>query len=135
MTCRSPVGKKGLFPNEEFFVSKIFTGNGNILSGRELRRMEKEFLDKEPTRQKLGGFHLHDFSMLCRGESLAQTKPLQQNECRHSLMGDPYFTLCPLRLETLSDSPRITIFHDFLSDNEMKTMKHSIMAQMQVRSG
>ena len=47
-------------------------------------------------------------------------------------MSDPYFMLSPLRVEKLSESPIISIFHDFLSDKEMKTMKHAIMAQMQV---
>ena len=127
---RSP--QRGLRPNEEFFVSKIFTNEGNVLSGRTLRRMEKEFLEREPNKQSTGGFHLHDFSMLCRGEKLPHTKPLTQTQCRLSTMSDPYFILCPLRLEKLSEDPSISIFHDFLSEMEMKSMKHAIMAQMQV---
>ena len=47
-------------------------------------------------------------------------------------MSDPYFILCPLRLEKLSEDPSISIFHDFLTEMEMKSMKHAIMAQMQV---
>lgn len=38
----------------------------------------------------------------------------------------------PLHEEIISESPSITIFHDFLSNEEMTSMKLSIMAQMQV---
>ena len=38
----------------------------------------------------------------------------------------------PLHEEIISESPSITIFHDFLSDEEMTSMKLSIMAQMEV---
>ena len=123
-----------MLPNEEFFVSKIITKEGNILSGRTLRRMEKEFLEKEPPGKIKAGFHLHDFSMLCRGEILPHTKPMEETKCRLSSLDDPYFMIGPLHVETLSESPSITIFHDFLHEKEMKNMKHSIMAQMQVWS-
>ena len=35
-------------------------------------------------------------------------------------------------METLAESPSITIFHDFLSESEMRMMKISIMAQMEI---
>ena len=65
-----------------------------MLSGRTLRRMERDFLLSAPPGEISGGIHLHDFSMLCRGETLAHTKPLTRNTCHFSTMDDPYFTLC-----------------------------------------
>ena len=65
-----------------------------MLSGRTLRRMERDFLLSAPPGQINGGIHLHDFSLLCRGETLAHTKPLTRTTCHLSTMEDPYFTLC-----------------------------------------
>ena len=87
------MGKRGLLPNEDFFVSKIFTEEGKMLSGRTLRRMERDFLLSSPPGQISGGIPLHDFSMLRRGETLAHTKPLTRTTCHLSTMEDPYFIL------------------------------------------
>ena len=43
-----------------------------------------------------------------------------------------YYLPGPLHVETIAESPIITIFHDFLSDEEMRSMKLSITAQMEV---
>ena len=80
-----------MLPNEDHFVSKILTEDGGMLSGRTLRRMEGDF----PVSSSMdGGIPLRAFSMLCRGERLAHTKPLTRTTCHLTTMDDPYFTLC-----------------------------------------
>ena len=40
----------------------------------------------------------------------------------------------PLHEEVLSESPSIVMFHDFLTSEEIKFMKNTIMSQMKVLS-
>ena len=43
-----------------------------------------------------------------------------------------FIILAPLHVEEISKDPEITIFHDFLSDEDMKFLKYTIMSEMKV---
>ena len=135
-------GEAGVLASEDLFLSKIVTSEGNVSSSRLLRRRERE-----------GRENLNDvlmFSLLCTGQTLPHTKPLSEEKCRLSALEDPYFLLgeylltyqrifpiksclAPLHIELLSEEPQISMFHDFLSNREMETMKQMIMVEMEVR--
>ena len=130
---RTPVGQRGVLPNEEVFVSKILNDEGITKSGQELRKEEKVFLQSEPqVRDLSSGFNIHDFYALCRGETLNQTKSLKDPKCYSTALNDPYFLLAPLHLEILSDDPQIHIFHQILTNQEMDFMTTRVMAQLKV---
>ena len=130
---RTPVGQRGVLPNEEVFVSKILNDEGITKSGQELRKEEKVFLQSEPqVRDLSSGFNIHDFYALCREETLNQTKPLKDPKCYSTALNDPYFSLAPLHLEILSDDPQIHIFHQILTNQEMDFMTTRVMAQLKV---
>ena len=62
---KSPVGQRGVLPNEESFVSKIFRDEEITKSGHLLREDEKLFLQSEPqVRNLASGFNIHDFYAL-----------------------------------------------------------------------
>ena len=44
---RTPVGQRGVLPNEEVFVSKILNDDGITKSGQELRKEEKVFYESK----------------------------------------------------------------------------------------
>ena len=130
---RTPVGHRGVLPNEELFVSKIVNDEGVMRTGQQLREEEIVFLQSEPQVRDLStGFNIHDFYSLCRGEEINLTKPLEDPACLLTTNNDPYFLLAPLRLEVLSDNPPIHIFHQVLTEAEMRFMKTRVMDQLKV---
>ena len=132
---KSPVGQRGVLPNEEVFVSKIFRDDGTTKSGKQLREEEKLFLQTEPqVRVLTSGFNIHDFYALCRGESLNMTKHPKNPKCYTTTQDDPYFLLAPLKLEMLSDDPPIYMYHHILTEGEIHFMTSSVMAQLKVLS-
>ena len=78
--------------------------------------------------------------MLCC-HCLPCVSPFHKNLRSHILVPSPYlpgiFTSDipgPLHEEVLSESPSIVMFHDFLTSEEIKFMKNTIMSQMKVIS-
>ena len=130
---RTPVGQRGVLPNEEVFVSKVLNDEGITKSGQKLRKEEKVFLQSEPqVRDLSSGFNIHDFYAICRGETLNQTKPLKHLKCYLTTLDEPYFLLAPLQLEIISDDPQIHIFHQILTNQEMDFMTTRVMSQLKV---
>ena len=41
--------------------------------------------------------------------------------------------LAPLHIEVLSEDPRIVMFHDFLTELEMVTLKQLTLAELEVK--
>ena len=42
-------------------------------------------------------------------------------------------SLAPLHIEVLSEDPRIVMFHDFLTEREMVTLKQMTLAELEVK--
>ena len=131
----------GAEPSEGFFISRVETDLGNVTSGRQLR-------ERERGRSDLSSLQ---FSLLCRGETLPHTKTVSDHQqCRISTVEDAYFILgqcalsrpvltlisiyvAPLHIEVLSEDPRIVMFHDFLTELEMNTLKQMTLAEIEVK--
>lgn len=121
----SPEDQRGNLPNEEFFVRKT---DGRV-TGKELRAEEvgMKHKDAEVLRQ---GFHLHNFYTLCRGEVPVTGTTPRLPLCRLTNRNDFYFLLRPLREEEVSLDPLVLVFHDFLSEGEIRLMKDQAMSDM-----
>ena len=131
----------GAEPSEGFFISRVETDLGNVTSGRQLR-------ERERGRSDLSSLQ---FSLLCRGETLPHTKTVSDHQqCSISTVEDAYFILgqcalcrpvltlisiyvAPLHIEVLSEDPRIVMFHDFLTELEMNTLKQMTLAEIEVK--
>ena len=133
----------GAEPSEGFFISRVETDLGNVTSGRQLR-------ERERGRSDLSSLQ---FSLLCRGETLPHTKTVSDHQqCSISTVEDAYFILgqcplsrqvltltlisiyvAPLHIEVLSEDPRIVMFHDFLTELEMITLKQMTLAEIEVK--
>ena len=51
----------------------------------------------------------------------------------HLTTGDqPYFTLAPVRVETICEEPMLTIFHDIVTKKETDYMKSKVLQNLQV---
>ena len=130
----SPVGQRGNYPNEEFFVRRI-ESSPNITTGRELRFEEAEFLQRGSTNGHLKqGFNIHDFYTLCRGEKVDYSSAPQNPMCWLTTKNNPYFILSPIKTEVISEKPLVHLYHDVLTDNEMKLMTSRILNQMKAAS-
>ena len=145
-------------PNEEFFVSRLGPRAGpGPRTGRQLREREAEQLRGRVSGPGPGSYlDIHDYKALCQGGTLPGAEGDRGRGCRLSTNGDPYFILGnringlsiatghvwiftsdipgPLHEEVLSESPSIVMFHDFLTSEEIKFMKNTIMSQMKVIS-
>jgi len=99
------------------------------MTGKELREEEKGFQQEEAEVLRQG-FHLHNFYSLCRGEvSIRSTAP-KLPLCRLTHRNDDYFRLLPLKEEEISLDPPIAVFHEFLSEGEMRLMKNQAMPDL-----
>jgi len=128
---RSPAGQKGNLPNEEFFVRKI-VNTPRLITGKELRKEETEFLAKEPKNSYLNqGYNIHDFYALCRGEQVNHSHAMTKPMCKLTTKNDPYFYLAPIKQEIVSEEPLLHLYHGILTDREIEFMTTRIMSQLQ----
>ena len=44
-------------------------------------------------------------------------------KCRLSSRGDPYFALQPVKVEEMHHDPDVVLFHEVISEKEMKIVK------------
>ena len=126
----SPLGQKGTFPNEEFFVERV-DDHGKISFGKELRERETQFLRKFSISGYLRqGFDIHDFYALCRGDIL-ENKKQYQGTCLYTNKNDPFFFLSPLKKEILSEEPPLHIYHGILTSKEMEFLTSRIIDKLE----
>ena len=115
---RSPVGQRGNYPNEEFFVRKV--DQDKITTGQELRREEAAYLrEYSMTGYLKQGWNIHDFYSLCRGEAVSHTMVPTKQHCQLTTKNNPYFYLAPLRQEIVSEDPLVHLYHDILTEGEI----------------
>jgi len=135
---RSPVGQSAVLPNEEFFmmrVSETLVSRPDGRKGRNLRREEELSRVNQPLQEGPlpGGYSQQDFYTLCRGETLQRNNSIssrREKHCQLKTKGHPYFMLAPLREEILSASPLLVLYHDLLTEGEMRFMKEKVSSQM-----
>ena len=131
---RSPLGQRGNFPNEEFFVRRI-ENDSELTTGKDLRSEGKIFLGEEtkdgPLKQ---GYNIHDFYSLCRGEKVRHSHAPSNPMCRLTTKDNPYFFLAPLKLEILSEQPLLHLYHEVLTDGEIDVMTTRILSQLKAAS-
>ena len=60
--------------------------------------------------------------------SCSPARPL----CHVTNNQQPYFTLAPLRVETICEEPYLVIFHDILTPQEMTYMKSHVLKDLRV---
>lgn len=137
----SPVGQKGILPNEEKFLARLRDTKGEGPDGRlgrTVRRAEAAFLAKEPDlplANLTAGYSHHDFYSLCRGDPVTRVVARLDPHCylRHRApRGNQHFMLPPLREEVVSSSPLLLLYHDMLTEQEMQLMVEKVSTQMGV---
>ena len=131
----SPVGQRGNYPNEEFFLKRIESSSPLLTSGKELRKEETDFLREESGNGHLKqGYNIHDFYSLCRGETVIHSHAPRLPMCHLTTKNNPYFFLAPLKLEILSEEPLLHLYHDILTDGEINFMTSRILSKLQAAS-
>lgn len=60
------------------------------------------------------------FNALCRGEKLRPATLESHLKCFNIHYNDPYFKLGPFKVEQHNSKPFVSVFHDFMSDSEIK---------------
>ena len=83
-------------------------------------------------RLKYLGFDIHDFYSLCRGDAVAHSCAEATGQCHLTTGDQPYFTLAPVRVETICQEPMLTIFHDIVTKKETDYMKSKVLQSLQV---
>lgn len=63
------------------------------------------------------------YKQLCRGEQMMDEGIQSQLRCYYVTNNVPYLLLQPVKAEDAYPNPRIVIYHDVLSDNEIETIK------------
>jgi len=122
----SPLEERGNYPNEEFFVRKIVN-----VTGKELRMEEQTFLAKEDDSiSYIDTYNIHDFHALCRGEDIRFTYKPKNPICKLTTNNEPYFFLAPLKEEVMSKDPLVYIYHDVVTDGEMRFKKNHILSRL-----
>ena len=130
---RSPVGQRGNYPNEEFFVRKV--DQDKITTGQELRREEAAYLrEYSITGYLRQGWNIHDFYSLCRGETVSHTMVTTKQYCQLTTKNNPYFYLAPLRQEIVSEDPLVQLYHDILTEGEIHFLTTKILDQLAAAS-
>lgn len=71
------------------------------------------------------------YEMLCRGEITLKTSEQSKLKCSYVDRGIPFLKLAKLKEEEAYLDPKIVIYHDVISDEEIETIKR--MAQPRVR--
>ena len=64
------------------------------------------------------------YEQLCRGEEFITDEQRSQLLCHYSTGQHPYLTIGPVKEEEIYLDPRIVIFHDIVSDNELQTVRN-----------
>ena len=121
----SPENQRGNLPNEMFFVRRT----EGRLTGKELRGEEEGF-QTEDAKGLIQDFHMHNFNSLCRGEVSVKSTAPKLPLCRLTHKNDDYFRLQPLKEEEISFDPPIAVFHEFLTEAEMRLMKNQVMPDL-----
>jgi len=129
MNWKNPKENPGNLPNEEFFIDKIGSGR----TGSELRDAEAEELSGQVLDRDKEGWYVHDFTALCRGETVNTNKTTHAgNKCVLTTNRDLYLVLAPLKLEIISSDPVLFMYHDLLTSEEINMMKHHGFSQLVV---
>lgn len=68
--------------------------------------------------------------MLCRKEIVMTPSQLAPLKCHYSTMNSTFLKIGPFKLEQASDNPPINIFHNVISDAEIKVIQK--LAQQRV---
>ncbi|XP_046656313.1 prolyl 4-hydroxylase subunit alpha-1-like [Daphnia pulicaria] len=67
--------------------------------------------------------HWDVYEQLCRGEKLMDPKLEGRLRCRYVTNNVPYFFIQPIKMEEALLKPRIVVYHDIISDEEIETIK------------
>lgn len=63
------------------------------------------------------------YEQLCRGEITAPPAVMAKLHCRYVDNGNPFLKIAPFKVEEAYPKPKIVIFHDVMSDDEISTIK------------
>ena len=63
------------------------------------------------------------FDRLCRGEQLQFPELLAQLTCKYVTNNMPFLKLAPFKIEEINLKPYIVIYHQVLSDSEIKVLR------------
>ena len=72
---------------------------------------------------------------LCRGDVERSPKVMAQLKCYFNFGTDPYLALMPHKEEVVNIKPRISIFYDVLTDNEIATVKELATPRVRINLG
>jgi prolyl 4-hydroxylase len=64
-----------------------------------------------------------NYQALCRGETLRSPKEEKNLRCYITNRGDPFLILQPVKVEVFNENPYVMMFHNLMSENEMKIYK------------
>lgn len=61
--------------------------------------------------------------MLCRGELQQPVEATSKLKCKYITHNNPFLLIAPFKIEEAHHKPDLFIFHDVMSDSEIKTIK------------
>jgi len=129
---KSPMLLEGSLPNEEYFVQRIMKSPKQV-TGKELRIDGADYLAKELIKYipRKEGFGINEFYALCRGEHFKHSYTPPKPMCQLITKNDPYFYLAPIKQEIVSEDPVLHLYHDILTDGEIRFMTSNVSSRLQ----
>lgn len=116
--------------NLKFYENKITEQTEQKKRGEDEEEKETPLFEqpiiirekRRPNYSKLPERELYE--MLCRGEITPTERKLSQLKCRYARKSESFTIIAPFKEEEASLDPRIVIFHDVMTDEEIETVKH-----------
>lgn len=92
--------------------------------GYENARFRRDFYEDEVwhSREQLVQ-NITSYRELCQGKTLRNASEISNLKCRYISNGSSFLKIAPFKMEEMNLQPRIVVFHDVLSDAEIKTLK------------
>ena len=78
--------------------------------------------ERQKREEDLGEERVH-YEQLCRGEEFVPEAIRSKLVCRYSLGRHPYLLIGPIKEEEVYLQPRIVVYHDIVSDKQIKTIQ------------
>nr|CAH0108384.1 unnamed protein product [Daphnia galeata] len=75
--------------------------------------------------------HWNNYEKLCRGEKLMDPKIEARLRCRYVTNNVPFFLIQPIKMELASLKPRLFIYHNVVTDEEIETAKKLAQPRLQ----
>lgn len=94
---------------------ELFEKSNNETFSTEKLKLSRPSVETYPDKVQYEG--------LCRGEQLMPVDVESKLHCRYETNNHPFLLIQPVKMEEAHLQPRIVVYYDVISDNEIETVK------------